>query len=67
MNAKDQYKLTQRGIIILRADQDNLKIKAKTKDRPEWHYIDPNSAYKNKTEMRREMINLLKSTYIIED
>ena len=55
MNARDQQK-------ILEA---NLKIKAKTLERPEWHTYE--KGFKSKAELRRRIQQLRDKWNIVED
>lgn len=65
MNAKDQYKIVKVGFMIIRADEQNLRVKAKTEERPEWHYI--GEALKSKAELRRQINKLLELEKVVED
>jgi hypothetical protein len=63
MTASDQYKLTQAGFMIIR--KGNSTIKAKTKERPEWHTLQKD--LKSQAAIDRAAKELLKSPLVVED
>lgn len=69
MTAKDQLKLLAAGFTIIRADPYNLKVKAKTKERPEWHnlYGASSCTFTTKTGLRGYMDGLLNNSLTVED
>lgn len=69
MTAKDQLKLLDAGFTIIRADYERLKIKSKTKERPEWHFLEGASptGFGTKAGLRSRMDHLLTSPLIVED
>lgn len=65
LQSRDVQKLLKAEFKIIRADDVKLAIKCKTKERPEWHYME--KAFKSKAEMRRRMDAYLRYDNIIED
>lgn len=65
MNTRDQLKILDAGFIIIRADESNLRIKAKTLARPEWHTYE--KGFKSKAELRRRIKQLRDKWSIVED
>lgn len=65
MTAKDQLKITDAGITIIRADLIELRIKIKDCFYPEWHTFEKN--FKSKTALQRRMKEMLNNDTIIED
>lgn len=65
LHSRDVLKITKAGFTIIRADNENLKIKHKTKNVIDWTTYE--SGFKSKAELRRRMDDLLKLTKIIED
>lgn len=65
LHSRDVLKIIKAGFTILRADNENLKIKHKTKNVHDWTTYE--SGFKSKAELRRRMDDLLKLTKIIED
>lgn len=65
LHLRDVQKLLNAGFVIIREDTHNLKIKCKTKEKPNWVNFDKN--FKSKVEVRREMDTMLKMQLIIED
>ena len=65
MNARDQQKILAAGFTIIRADEANLKIKAKTLERPEWHTYE--KGFKSKAELNRRIQQLRDRWNIVED
>lgn len=66
LHSRDVQKLLNAGFTIIRADNDNLKIKHKCKDHPDWTTFEKD--FKSKAELRRKMDVLLKECdSVIED
>lgn len=65
LHTRDILKLLKAGFTVIRADNENLKIKHKTKNVIDWTTYE--SGFKSKAELRRRMDELLKLTKIIED
>lgn len=65
LHSRDVLKLLKAGFTIIRADNENLKIKCKAKDNVNWTNI--RRDFKSKAELRREMDVMLKMSSIIED
>lgn len=65
MNAKDQFKVTNFGMTIVRADLQRLRIKYKNKIHPEWTYLD--DKFKSRAALMREIKRILESPVCVED
>lgn len=65
LHTRDILKLLKAGFTVIRADNENLKIKHKTKNVTDWTTYE--SGFNSKAELRRRMDDLLKLTKIIED
>ena len=65
LHTRDVSKLLKAGFTIIRADNENLKIKHKTKNVTNWTTYEHD--FDSKAELRRRMDELLKLTKIIED
>lgn len=65
LHTRDVQKLIAKGFSIIRADDQNLKIKHKSLVKKDWTTLEKD--FKSKAELRRRMDWLLKSTNVIED
>jgi hypothetical protein len=65
LHQRDVLRLIKVGFTIIRADNENLKIKHKTKNVTNWTTYE--SDFKSKAELRRRMDELLRLSKIIED
>lgn len=65
MTATDQRKLLEFGFMIIRADEQKLRIKVKIKAKPEWHYLPVHC--ESKAALRRNMDKMLEMPTIVED
>ncbi len=65
LHSRDVLKLLKAGYVIIRADNENLKIKHKIKNLIDWTTYE--KGFQSKAELRRRMDELLKLTKIIED
>ena len=64
MNVKDQLKIINAGFRIIRADEDNLRIKQKDKHGWEWRTFE--KGFASKAALRRRVRELLEKELIIE-
>jgi hypothetical protein len=65
MTAKDQLKLLKQGFMIIRKEETRLIIKAKSPTQTEWAVL--RKGYKTKAALNRDMAELLKLDFTIED
>lgn len=65
LHSRDVLKLIKAGFTIIRSDNENLKIKHKTKNVNDWKTYE--SGFNSKVELRKRMDELLKLTKTIED
>lgn len=65
LHSRDITKLITEGFTIIRADNNNLKIKYKDSIRKDWATLEKD--FKSKAELRRRMDTLLELNRIIED
>ncbi len=65
LHSRDVLKLLKRGFTIIRADNENLKIKHKTVKNHDWQTLEKD--FKSKAALRRKMDELLTINTIIED
>ncbi len=65
LHSRDVAKLITAGYTIIRADNENLKIKHKNLASKDWSTLE--KGFKSKAELRRKMDELLKISRIIED
>lgn len=65
LHSRDVTKLLNAGFIIIRADEQRLAIKHKSKGQPEWKTLE--AGFKSKAEMYRKMNVLLNLSNVIND
>lgn len=66
LHSRDVQKLLNAGFTIIRADNENLKIKHKCTGYPDWTIFQ--NGFKSKVELRRRMDDILKNCNdVIED
>ncbi|ROH98307.1 hypothetical protein EGI16_21760 [Chryseobacterium sp. G0240] len=65
LHSRDVLKLLKKGFTIIRADNENLRIKHKSRTNTEWQTLE--KGFESKAALRRKMDELLKLSTIIED
>lgn len=65
LHSRDILKLLKKGFTIIRADNENLRIKHKSRANTEWQTLEKD--FKSKAALRRKMDELLTINTIIED
>lgn len=65
LHSRDVSKLITEGFMIIRADNENLRIKHKSSVNKDWTTLE--KGFKSKAELRRKMDELLILSRIIED
>ena len=65
LHTRDVLKLLKKGFTIIRADNENLRIKHKSRINTEWQILEKD--FKSKAALRRKMDELLTINTILED